>query len=647
MRPILFSKDATTFNTNGLGRLECISCKVTEERNGMYELEATIPVGGEHSDQLEMNSIIVVKPNQSSNIQAFRVYKITKPLNGKFQVFAQHISYQLSYIPVMPFTVLADSTACASTLAALKTNSAEDNPFTFWTDVTTVASYVQSVPASIRQRLGGVEGSVLDCFGGELEWDNYTVKLHQNRGIQTPQVTLRYGKNITDINQEEYISNTITGVCPYWMDSEGQTVVTLTEKVVESQYASSYPFKRTVPLDLSTEFETAPTENELRAKAESYLTSDGIGVPTVSIQVSFIDLADTEEYKDIAALQSVNLCDKVSVQFEKLGISSTAKVVKTVYDVLAERYDSIEIGSVKTSLAQTITDTNGAIETTLDKALFATKNATQWLTGSNGYVMAVKNDDGSWKELLFMDTNDAETAVNVLRINENGIGFSRNGVGGPYTQAWTMDGKLVIGGTNVPSFSVMNENTKVFELNKDALTWFYRTTGKRAVEMRDASLDIYSWETDNWEHRVGRLESVSWGYPSYISKRLTLLADASHDDSSNHTGVDLLIHDGTNYHRILGMDSKGVDDGKTPYIANTSSGTLFSHISNGGVVVENGLIKEWSMPSYSDDLFPNAGGGIHVKDGLITGWNLSTVTSDVVVGGRTMQFKNGLLTGVS
>ena len=647
MRPILFSKDATTFNTNGLGRLECISCKVTEERNGMYELEATIPVGGEHSDQLEMNSIIVVKPNQGSNIQAFRVYKITKPLNGKFQVFAQHISYQLSYIPVMPFSVLADSTACASTLAALKTNSAEDNPFTFWTDVTTVASYVQSVPASIRQRLGGVEGSVLDCFGGELEWDNYTVKLHQNRGIQTPQVTLRYGKNITDINQEEYISNTITGVCPYWMDSEGQNVVTLTEKVVESQYATSYPFKRTVPLDLSTEFETAPTENELRAKAEAYLTGEGIGIPTVSIQVSFIDLADTEEYKDIAALQSVNLCDKVFVQFEKLGISSTAKVVKTVYDVLAERYDSIEIGSVKSSLAQTITDTNGAIETTLDKALFATKNATQWLTGSNGYVMAVKNDDGSWKELLFMDTNDAETAVNVLRINENGIGFSRNGVGGPYTQAWTMDGKLVIGGTNVPSFSVMNENTKVFELNKDALTWFYRTTGKRAVEMRDASLDIYSWETDNWEHRVGRLESVSWGYPGYVSKRLTLLADASNDDSSNHTGVELTIYDGTHFHRVLGMDSKGVDDGKTPYIANTSSGTLFSHISNGGVVVENGLVKEWSMPSYSDDLFPNAGGGIHVKDGLITGWNLSTVTSDVVVGGRTMQFKNGLLTGVS
>ena len=647
MKPILFSSDATTFTSNGIGRLDCIDCIVTEERNGQFDLELTIAEGSSHASEIQMSSIILAVPRPGATPQPFRVYNIQKPINGRFTVYAQHVSYQLSYIPCMPFSVLADSTACASTLAGLKTNSAEDNPFTFWTDVTTVASYTQTTPASIRSRLGGVQGSVLDCFGGELEWDGYTVKLHQNRGVQTPTVSLRYGKNITDINQEENISNTITGVCPFWADSEGSTVVTLTEKVVESEYADNYPYKRTVPLDLSQEFEAAPTENELKAKAETYLTGDGIGVPTVSIKVSFIDLADTEEYKNVAQLQSVKLCDKVSVQFEKLGISTTAKVVKTIFDVLKERYNSVEIGSVKPSLAQTITDTNGAIETTLDKALFATKNATQWLTGSHGYVMAVKNDDGSWKELLFMDTNDAETATNVIRINENGIGFSRNGVAGPYTQAWTMDGKLVIGGTNVPSFSVMNENTKVFELNKDALTWFFRTTGKRAVEMRDASLDIYSWETDNWEHRVGRLESVSWGYPGYASKRLTLLADASNDDSSNHTGVELTIYDGTHFHRVLGMDSKGVDDGSTPYIANTSSGTLFSNISNGGVVVENGLVKEWSMPSYSDDLFPNAGGGIHVKDGLITGWNLSTVTSDVVVGGRTMQFKNGLLTGVS
>lgn len=488
MKPILFSENATNFNTNGLGRLNPITCDVTEERNGQYTLEMTILVGSEHADQIAMCSIIVVKPNQSSDKQAFRVYKITKPINGRFKVYAEHISYQLSYIPVMPFSITSSSSACTQTLNGLVSNAAEDCPFSFSTDVTTVASYKQTLPASIRSRLGGVEGSVLDQFGGEYEWDNYDVILHANRGVTTPNVTLRYGKNITDITQEEYISNTITGVVPFWSDTEGTSVVTLTEKVVDSSYASNYPFKRTVPLDCSQAFETSPSESELRTYAQSYVNRSGIGIPTVSIQVSFVNLADTLDYKDILTLQSVNLCDKISVVFENLGIETTAKVVSYVYDCLAEKYKSIEVGSVKTSLAQTITNTNGAIETALNKANFNVRNATAWLTGSNGYVMAVKNNDGTWKELLFLDTNDAETATNVLRINENGIGFSSTGVDGPYTQAWTLDGKMVIGGTNVPSLTVYDSDDNIiFQTSRSGTIWNSTNSSMSANGTLDAT----------------------------------------------------------------------------------------------------------------------------------------------------------------
>lgn len=472
MKPVLFSESATEFTTNGIGRLDPISCQVTEERNGLYELEMTLLQSSNHADEIVMSSIILAKPNQTSDNQAFRVYKITKPINGRFKVYAQHISYQLSYIPAMPFTVAASSTACADTLAALVTNAVEDCPFSFTTDVTTSASYTQTVPASIRSRLGGVDGSVLDQFGGEYEWDNYDVILHENRGVTTPTVSLRYGKNITDLTQEEYISNTITGVVPYWLDSEGTSVVTLSDYSVDSSYADNYPFKRTVPLDCSQAFETAPDQDELEAYAQAYVNQSGIGIPTVSISVSFVNLSETLEYGDILALQTVSLCDKVNVYFEKLDISTTAKVVKCVYDVLAERYTSIEIGTIRASLAQTISDTNGAITTALDKAMYATKTATAWLTGSNGYVMAVKNDDGSWKELLFLDTNDAETATNVLRINENGIGFSSTGVDGPYTQAWTLDGKMVIGGTNAPSLTVYDDDENIlFQISSDGMVW--------------------------------------------------------------------------------------------------------------------------------------------------------------------------------
>lgn len=483
MKPILFSPSATVFNTNGLGRLNFISCTVTEERNGMYILEGTIAEDELHASALEMNSIIVAKPNHSSANQTFRVHKIVKPMKGIYSISAQHISYQLSYIPSMPFTITASSSACANTLAGLKSNAAESCPFTFWTDVTTVASYNQTAPASIRARLGGVEGSVLDQFGGEYEWDNYTVKLHAQRGIQTPNVTLRYGKNIIDLDQEKEINNTITGICPYWMDSEGGNIVTLPEKTVDSSTASSYPFKRTVPYDMSSDWEEAPTQAQLRTRAQAYVNASGIGIPKVSIKVSFVNLPDTEEYKDIAALQSVNLCDYVAVQFEKLGISVDAKVVKTVYNVLTERYDSIEVGALRSTLAGTISDQTADIQSFADTTRTMFKNfdvtiqddidnATSWLTSSNGYVMARKDSSGNWKELFFMDTNNAATATNVLRINENGIGFSRNGVNGPYTQAWTLDGRLVIGGTNVPSFTVYDSsNNIIFQTSRSGTVW--------------------------------------------------------------------------------------------------------------------------------------------------------------------------------
>lgn len=485
MKPILFAKDATNFNTNGLGTLDAISCLITEERNGVFELELTIAEASLHASEIEMTSIILAKVPDKQNKQAFRVYKITKPINGIFKVFAQHISYQLSFIPCMPFSVLASATACNDTLQGLKTNAVESCPFTFLTDVTTVASYTQEAPASIRSRLGGVAGSVLDQFGGEFDWDNYTVSLLAHRGVTVPQVTLRYGKNITDLNQEENIADTITGIVPYWQSSDGETTVTLPEKVINSPYAASYPYKRTVPFDFSQAFDEEPTQAQLRAKAQAYMNASGVGVPKVSIKLSFVELADTEEYKDIAPMQQVKLCDNVSVFFEKLNISTTAEVVKYVYDVLLERYDSVEIGSLRSTLSSTINATSEGIKA-LDnntRRMFKSYSAevselvdeaTAWLTSGDGYVVATKDNDGNWKEILFMDTPDVATAVNVLRINQNGIGFSSTGVAGPYTQAWTLDGKMVIGGTNAPSLTVYDNATPpniLFQINANGMQW--------------------------------------------------------------------------------------------------------------------------------------------------------------------------------
>lgn len=436
MIPILYSPTETIFTTNGLGGLsDCISCEVTEERNGAYTMEIVYPIDGLHFDDIAHSSIIKAIPSDGATEQLFRVYKISKPLNGKVTIEAEHISYQLSFIPVSPFT----ASNCAGALSGLVNHSMEANPFTVWTDKETSATYKQALPNSFRAQLGGVQGSILDVYGGEYEFDNYTVKLHASRGADNG-VTLRYGKNITDIKQEENIENTITGICPYWTDSDGNTV---TGDIQYAEGADNFPYKRTVVMDFSSDYENQPTKAELEAHARSYISSNRVGVPRISIDVSFIALWQTEEFKNIANLERVKLCDTVTVEFEKLGISAKAKVVETVYDVLKERYTSIEIGESRTDLASTLSEMQSAVNQTPTEGFMrqAINHANSLLSGGlGGHVVINRNANGEPNEILIMDTDNKDTAVNVIRMNVNGIGFSTTGYDGDYTTAWTIDG---------------------------------------------------------------------------------------------------------------------------------------------------------------------------------------------------------------
>lgn len=449
MKPILFAENSTSFTSNGIGRLsDAISCTVTEERNGMYELEMVYPSTGAHYEDIVIRSIIVVKPCVDANLQPFRVYQITKPIGGRVTVRAQHISYDLSKNTAMPFSVAASTAACANALQGLKTNAVESCPFTFWTDVQTIAPYNQATPASIRSRLGGVEGSILDQFHGEYEWDVFTVKFHHERGHDNG-VVLRYGKNITDIKQDENIANTITGVVPFWTDYEHTQTVTLPEKAVYSANAGAYSQKLTVPLDFSSDYQEAPTVEALRSAAQAYVNTHSLGLPKVSIDVSFINLADTEEYKDeMAALQTVHLCDDITVQFETLGISTKAQIVKYEWDVLGEKYNNLSVGSIRSSLATTLTDQNSQMMSELKKEIVqagqAADDATAWLTSADGYVIALKDADGNWEAIAFSSKkNPYASDAKVILINENGIGFSTTGLNGTFTNAWTIDGHLL------------------------------------------------------------------------------------------------------------------------------------------------------------------------------------------------------------
>lgn len=476
MKPRLYPENETNFESNGLGPLsDALACTVEENRNGAFELSMEYPVTGVLFDELKHGSIIFAPTNDSSEPQPFRVYGKSTPLSGVVTVRAKHISYQLSHIPVSPFT----AGSCAAALQGLKTNAVEPCPFDFWTDKETVATFTVKEPASARSLLGGVAGSVLDVYGGEYEFNRYTVKLHKARGHDSG-VVIAYGKNLVDIDQEESIENTITGVYPYYKDTNGN-VLELPEKVVSSASAHNFPYPRTVPLDCSQEWQEAPSVEQLRAYASAYVKKEGIGVPSVSLKVSFVPLWQTEEYKAIAPAERLNLCDIATVRFEKLGVNARAKVVQTVYDVLAGRYESITLGEASTNLADTIVAQDKAINAKADTSDLeaAAANASAWITGNKGgYVVLRRNADGQPYELLIMDKPTIEEATKVWRFNKSGLGYSSTGYNGTYGLAMTQDGQIVADyittGTlsaNLLRAGVLQDKTgKVFKLDLDAGT---------------------------------------------------------------------------------------------------------------------------------------------------------------------------------
>ena len=446
MKPILYPAGETQFRNNGLGRLsEATRCLVTEERNGQYELEMEYPVTGRHYKEIIEERIIAARHDDSEDIQPFRIYKITRPMNGIVTVSARHISYQLSKVAVMPFS--ADT--CATALSGMITNSVGDCPFSIWTDKLLEAHFSVNVPSSFRSLLGGVSGSILDVYGpGEYEWDKFTVKFHSHRGSDQ-NVYIRYGKNMTDVKKTTDTSNLWTGILPYWAgtdESEQAILVTLPEQVIYSDFVEDYVYRMVIPVDFSSAFQSQPTEEHLRSRAQSYVNANAHdGIPA-SIDVSFVALWQTEEYKNWAPLQKLKLCDIVTVYHRGLGIENKAKIVSVTYDVILERYEKMTIGEVKTSLGDSIRQISEEIKKevpTNASVSQAISLATNILSGSmGGNIVINTNAQGQPVEILSMDTADITTARKILKINKNGISVSSTGYSGAFSVLLDMDGEL-------------------------------------------------------------------------------------------------------------------------------------------------------------------------------------------------------------
>ncbi len=436
MIPVLHPADSTSWASFGLGALsDAITCEVQEERNGQYELEMKYPISGQHYSDLALRMIILAKPNFNDVPQPFRIYNISKPLNGIVTVNAQHLCYDLSGYIDGSFSAVGVQSA----LLALTANCTPSPcPFTFSSDMSEATGTLTVIkPTSIRALMGGASGSLIDNWHGEWSYNGYACIFNANRGTDRG-VTIRYGKNLTSIKQEENNANVYTGIYPFWYNQDTQVIVTLPEKTVN--VSGTFGYTKICPVDLSDKFESAPTESQLRAAAQAYINNNDIGVPAINLQLGFVQLEEIKE--------RVDLCDTVHVYFDALGVNASAKCVRTRWNVLSEQYSKIELGSIRASIASTIT----GIKETADQAYTATSTladtaraVSEKITGQmGGYVVMNDTDnDGEPDEILIMDSADKETATNIIRINNAGISFSQDGYHGTYGTAWSIDGQFV------------------------------------------------------------------------------------------------------------------------------------------------------------------------------------------------------------
>lgn len=443
MIPILYPANETQFQTNGLGALKDVKmCEVHEVLNGEYELTMEYPVTGQRFEDIKKTRLVLAKPSPQEDPQPFEIYKIDKALNGNVTIYAQHISYRLSLIPVAPFTASSPLEAVQKiTQKAFLTV-----PFTITVDTTRTGEFSLEQPKSAR----AVIGDLLTKYGLEVRWSGFNVYLATIRGADNG-VKISYGKNLTELSHESDIQETATGIVPYWtgMGGTGTGTDTLVgDLYIDPDKDQRYPYSRVITYDFSNWFPEGhvPTKSELNQAAVQYMANYQNGLPDETTNLSFIPLWLTEEFKDRASVEMVSLGDTIRVTSENIGADITARIVEVTWDVLKERYEDLITGKARSGLSEQFTKVEEKIEndTALKTAMqIAIDKATDMITGNNGgYIKFQYDADGKPYEMLVMDTDDIATAQNVWRFNQAGLGHSSNGYNGPYSLAMLMDGSI-------------------------------------------------------------------------------------------------------------------------------------------------------------------------------------------------------------
>lgn len=447
---ILHDKKNNNWSSLGIGPLsDAINPLVTREKNGMYELSFKYPVDAPMFKELKVGRWVVADagPTIQAQSQRLEIAEITKPIDGIVTVYCEHYRYQLLRSIVKVGSIYKDIPA-QTALNQLRNQMEPKGDFTFYSDVSTRSSVDFTDPAKFsnaQEVLGGVRGSILDNFGGEYVFNNNQVRLMAQAGSEK-NVIIAYGKNLTDITQEESIENTYTSVYGWAKVGNGdeEKIITLPETHLDSEYVGNYTQRRIQMVDFS---DKEPKDvAALRSQIQAYIKNNNVGIPKVSIKASYVDLASSVMDEQLKNLEMIDLCDWVTVVFNQLEINTSAQIVKTVWNVALDQYESVELGEARTDFSKVLDDAQpdvGAINNKIDWLEKAQKEASDIIKNPGKGHVVIYPSLADPQEWLIMDTTNINTAQKVWRWNVGGLGFSSTGHNGTYELAMTNNGAIV------------------------------------------------------------------------------------------------------------------------------------------------------------------------------------------------------------
>ncbi|MGU9123204.1 phage tail spike protein [Clostridium perfringens] len=343
-----------------IGELEdCISCNVTEVRNGIFDARLVYPAMRLISNNLIKENIIVCKASDILLNQKFRIFNVKKKHSNTIEVIARHISFDLLYDFIENINIVNQS--CEYALNTIFRNSQFSRHYKGHSDIINAQDYNMSM-ANCLNAIAGKEGSIIDTYGtgAEILRDNENIHVLNRRGHDNS-VTIEYGKNLEGFECTEDTTDLITRIYPFAKKStaDGETTITLNEKFVDSPRINlySHPYIREVDLTSKFKDEDEINQAKLKLEAEKYFLETKCDIPKLTFNLKLVPLSKCVGFENLG--EKLSLCDIATINHKIYGITTQAKVIKTVFNVLTDRYENIQLGDPKASLGDLIGGNSG------------------------------------------------------------------------------------------------------------------------------------------------------------------------------------------------------------------------------------------------------------------------------------------------